>query len=265
MVNMQELQLVSTGKIMTGGTTQPFIVLALNEHGYVHEYIVKAFTKKQLTQNASVAKEIVVCELAKMFGLTIPEYGIMNCGRLDLEQVYKEERVNTLDLGAKFCSKFMSQHLIFTGITSNLFLKDYEILNIFAFDVFIYNVDRGGHRNKPNLLINDNELMLIDHELTFPFINNNYLEIDYEHNIASYQYQKHVLIKHIKSLNSKDRVFNEFLDNLRTLNVNKLDLIFDKFQHYDIQFFDKEIFMNYFVWAKNNVSIFERYLTLMTK
>ncbi|TDW52659.1 hypothetical protein EV144_1011350 [Flavobacterium sp. 270] len=262
---MQELQLISTGKVMAGGTTQPFTALALNENGNVEEYIVKAFTKKQLLQNASVAKEIIVCELAKMFDLTIPEYGIMNCALQDLQGVYKDERIDTLDLGAKFCSKFMSQYPIFTNVTSNIFLKDYEILNIFAFDVFIFNVDRGGYRNKPNLLINDNELMIIDHELTFPFINNNYRQIDYEQNLSSYQYSKHVLIKYIKSLNFKDRVFNEFLFNLNSLNINRLDLIFDKLEYYNIHFFDRENFMNYFVWAKNNVSIFERYLTLMTR
>lgn len=262
---MKELQLISTGKIMTGGTTQPFTVLALNEFGYVEEYIVKAFTKRQLTQNASVAKEILACELARMFDIAIPEYGIINCGSEDLERIYDKERIETLDLGAKFCSKFIRQYLIFTPLASNIFLKDYEILNIFAFDVFIFNIDRGGYRNKPNLLINDNELTIIDHELTFPFINSNYREIDYENNLATYPFQNHVLLKHIKSLNIQNRVFDEFLLNLSTLNINKLDLIFTKLQYYNIDFFDKDFFMNYFVWAKNNVSIFERYLTMMTR
>lgn len=264
---MQELQLISTGKVMTGGTTKPFTILALNEAGYPEEYIVKAFTKKQLAQNASVAKEIIVNELAKMFDITIPEYGIINCTVEDLERVYEDdkERIESLDLGAKFCSKLMKQYPIFTKVTSKSYLEEYEILNIFAFDLFIFNVDRGGHRNKPNLLINDKELIIIDHELTFPFIVNNYQQIDYEKYLLTYQYKKHVLLTYIKQLKKEKRVFHEFLENLRSLNINDLHKIFDQLDNYNIEYFDKSFFMNYLIWAKNNVSIFERYLTAMTR
>jgi hypothetical protein len=264
---MQELQLISTGKVMIGGTTKPFTILALNEAGYVEEYIVKAFTKNQLAQNASVAKEIIVSELAKMFDITIPEYGIINCTIEDLERVYEDdrERIESLDLGAKFCSKFMKQYPIFTKVTSKSYLQEYEILNIFAFDLLTFNVDRGGHRNKPNLLINDKELIIIDHELTFPFIVNNYKTIEYEKYLVTYQYKKHVLLKYIKQLKKENRVFYEFLENLKNLNINELEKIFDKLDYYKIHYFERIFFMNYLIWAKNNVSIFERYLTAMTK
>ena len=258
---MQELQLVSVGNIMTGGTTKPFIALALNEQGYVVEYVVKAFTKNQVNQNVSVAKEILCCELAKMFDLTVPNYGIMNFDRLDLERVYTKHWVDTLDKGAKFCSEFMGQYSIFSPSTSKAFLKDYEILNIFAFDVFISNVDRGGYRNKPNLLINDNDLMVIDHELTFPYVN----DVNYEKRLVLYQHQRHVLYKYIKQRKEKIVGFDEFLMSLSSLNLTKLRNIFDELDKYDIQYGDRENFMNYFAWAKNNVAIFERYLIGMTQ
>jgi hypothetical protein len=257
---MNELQLVSVGKVMTGGTTKPFTALALNEQGSVEEYVVKAFTEKQVSQYAPVSNEILCCELAKMFDLSVPDYGIMNFDRLDLERVYAKEWVDILDTGAKFCSKFMGQYTIFSPATSTAYLKDYEILNIFAFDVFVSNVDRGGYRNKPNLLINDNELMVIDHELTFP-----YTDDDFEKRLVLFNNKKHVLYKYISKLRIKDRVFDEFLLSLSTLNLNKLRETFNDFDKYGIAYKNKENFMNYFAWAKNNVAIFERYLIGMTK
>lgn len=45
---MQELQLISIGEILTGGTTKPFVILALDEKGNAEKYVVKAFTKVQV-------------------------------------------------------------------------------------------------------------------------------------------------------------------------------------------------------------------------
>lgn len=238
---MNELQLVSVGKVITGGTTKPFIVLALNQQGSVEQYVVKAFIKKQVAQYAPVSNEILCCELAKMFDLSVPDYGIMNFDKLDLERVYPKEWVDELDLGAKFCSKFMGQYTIFSPSTSKEYLKDYEILNIFAFDVFVSNVDRGGYRNKPNLLINDNELMVIDHELTFP-----YSDDDFEKRLALYNHKKHVLYKYISRLRIKDRTFDEFLLCLSSLNINNLRGVFNELDKYNIEYLNKENFMKLF-------------------
>lgn len=262
---MQELQLIFTGTVIAGGTTKPFTILALDESDNAHKYLVKAFTKEQLKQNASVAKEIICCELAKMFDLNIPDYGVINFNREDLENVYDSERLDAIDLGAKFCSKYAEQYSIFAPTASKNFLKDYEILNIFAFDVFLLNTDRGGHRNKPNLLINDNDLMIIDHELTFPFINDQYISVDYEKRLRLYQHQKHVLLKYIKQLKVKDRIFDEFLLSLSSLNLIKITKIFEDLDKYNIEYFDKKYFIDYFAWAKNNTHLFERYLLAMIK
>ncbi|MNE63055.1 hypothetical protein D3C87_1302130 [compost metagenome] len=74
-----------------------------------------------------------------------------------------------------------------------------------------------------------------------------------------------MLLKYIKQLKKEKRVFHEFLENLKNLNINELGKIFDKLDYYQIHYFDRNFFMNYLIWAKNNVSIFERYLTAMTK
>lgn len=260
---MQELQLILTGGLLPGGTTKPFGIFSINQDGIGDFYIAKVFTKDQIYQNCSVAKEIICCELAKMFDLNVPDYGIINFRESDLLQVYTQDRVDMVDAGPKFCSKLENQYSIFTPATSKAYLKDYELVNIFAFDVFIQNIDRGGYRNKPNLLINDNDLMVIDHELTFPFINNRYSGVDYEKRLGMYQFEKHILIKYLKGLRDKSGIFDEFLLNLSSLNMNKIHTIFDEFDKYNINHFDRGYFIDYFVWAKNNVSTFERYLMAM--
>ncbi|WP_338374893.1 HipA family kinase [uncultured Flavobacterium sp.] len=262
---MHQLKLVSIGNIIVGGTTKPVNIIALEEDENHSRYIMKVFKEKYILQNASVAKEIICSELAKEFDLVCPEYGIINVEHDDLINLYDEEILKSLDTGYKFCSKFIDQAVIFNPNTTNSFLKDYEFANVFAFDVLIHNVDRGGPHNKPNMLITDTELILIDHELTFPFINNTSQEIDYELYLRIYRYDRHVLIKNLKSLRNKEGVFDDFIEMLKHLNINKLSIIFDKMNKFNIPFIERQKFMSYFAWAKNNPDIFERYLKAMLK
>lgn len=262
---MYPLQLVSIGEIMIGGTTKPVNIIALDENKTPCKFVLKVFTKNNILQNASVAKEIVCSELAKQFNLFCPDYGIINFDHNELSQLYDNTKLKNIDDGYKFCSKFEEQTVIFNPNVTNAFLKDYEVANIFAFDLLIYNVDRGGEHYKPNLLINDDKLILIDHELSFPFINNHSNEVNYEGFLGNYQYQKHILIKHLKSLRNKEGIFDEFLEMLKHLNINTLDVIFDEMNKFGIPYIERQKFLHYFAWAKNNVAIFERYLKGMIR
>ncbi|WP_269227767.1 HipA family kinase [Flavobacterium eburneipallidum] len=257
---MQPLQLISIGGIMTGGTTRPVNIIALDENGNPNKYIMKVFTEKNILQNVSVAKEIICSELARDFDLICPNYSIINFDHSEIIDLYDEHKYITLDKGYKFCSEFVEQNAIFNPLVTNSFLKDYEAANIFAFDLFVYNVDRGGEHNKPNLLINDTSLILIDHELTFPFINDTNQIVDYEIFLGNYQFQKHILIKHLRSLRNKEGIFDGFLEMLKHLNINNLSAIFDEMDKFNISYVERQKFIHYFVWAKNNVVIFERYL-----
>ncbi len=112
-----------------------------------------------------MAKEILVSELSKSFSLSTPEFGIIKLDQAALSIVYEPSRIEILDTGYKFCSKFAEPgYAIFSHIISSGYLRDYDVENLFAFDVIIHNIDRGGKRGKPNLLINDKDLLLIDHE-----------------------------------------------------------------------------------------------------
>lgn len=261
---MNTLQIVTIGEVMKGGTTKPVNIIALN-NGTPTNYVMKVFTKSQISQVSSVAKEIVCNELAKQFNLNSPDYGIIKVMHDEFTGIYDDERIAKLDEGYKFCSKYIEGSAIFNPLVTNSFLKDYELASIFAFDFFIYNVDRGGFRNKPNLLINDSDLFLIDHELTFPFIRNEINEVNYENYLGNYPFQKHVLIDYLKSLRNKNGLFDEFIEMLKVLNMNHISNIFDFIDKFNIACVERQKFMHYFAWAKNNVAIFDRYLKAMIR
>lgn len=259
---MQELQLVTVGNVLIGGTTKPITIVALDSQNNPCKYILKLFTEKQIEQGISVAKEIVCCELAQHFNLICPDYGVLNFDHLEIKDLYDSERLLSLDKGYKFCSKFVEQSVIFNPLVTNSFLKDYDAASIFAFDFLIYNIDRGGIRNKPNLLINDEVFLLIDHELTFPFVDTDQV-LSYENYLRNYPFKHHILYRYLKSLRNKEHLFDEFLEMLKLLNINELNSIFDGLEAYNIPHRNRNKFIEYLAWAKQNVAIFERLLKWM--
>lgn len=262
---MYPLKLVEIDGIMPGGSTKPVNIIALDGDDIPCKFVMKVYTKKNIIENVSVAKEIVCLEIARQFNLTCPEYGIINFEHTELVQLFDKSKFSNLDTGYKFCSKFVEQTVIFNPNVTNSFLKDYEVANIFAFDFLIYNVDRGGDHNKPNLLINDTDLILIDHELTFPFVGKHFRDINYEDFLRNYQFQKHTLIRYLQSLKKKEGLFDEFIEMLKNLNIRTLSHTFDEMNKFDIPYMDRDDFLHYFAWAKNNTATFERYLKGMIK
>lgn len=261
---MQELKLFEVDKRLAGGSTLPFGILAQEENGSIENYVAKCFTKKAVAENYSVAKEIIVSELAKSFSLATPDYGIIQLEDESLLQVYDNARLDILDTGYKFCSKFAEPaYTIFSNLVTPGFLRDYDVENLFAFDVVILNVDRGGMRGKPNLLINDKELLLIDHELTFPFINNSTKDPNYFNYIRIYNHKVHILQKHLKALNNKNDKFDEFVELIKVFNPQDLVVTFNLLEKYNISFGDRNKFFDYFAWVKQNVDFIQKSLKNM--
>jgi hypothetical protein len=263
---MQELKLFEVDKKLDGGSTFPFGILAQDHNGDIGKYVVKCFTKKSVLENYSVAKEILVSELAKSFDLATPEYAIINLDNEALSQIYDSDRISMLEEGYKFCSKFAEPaYTIFSNIVTPGFLRDYDVENIFAFDVVILNVDRGGMRGKPNLLINDKELLLIDHELTFPFIDNSTATPNYFNYIRIYNYKVHILQKHLKAVRNKTGMFDEFIENIRAFNPNGFTKIFEELDKYNISYGEKKKFLDYFAWIKENTVFIQKSLKSMVE
>jgi hypothetical protein len=262
---MQELKLVSIDGFAEGGSSKPLLITAIDQSQVPKQYVMKLFKTNNIEQNYSVAKEIFVNELAKEFDLSVPDYAIIKIDHKILSEFFSEEEIERLDKGYKFCSEFMAQYVIFNPLVSLTFIKDYDIENLFCFDNLVLNVDRGGARDKPNLLINDSDILLIDHELTLPFIHNGFENTNYYNYLRTYQHDNHIVKKHLKSLRQKDNLFTEFFESLRFLNVNKFNHLFDEFDNYEIQYGSRDSIFAYLNWTKINISFLNTHLFSIIK
>jgi len=241
---------------MTNGATMPLLVTAYNNKNIEDTYVMKTFKTDWVAQNFTVAKEVLVSELANEFDLITPDYGLTRYNNSDLSEFHQEDYIPQLDKGFKFCSKYHLGYVAATALASRQKLKQYEIATLFAFDCLVLNTDRGGYLGgKPNLLISDEEMLLIDHEHTFPFINDKYILSNSDYMLfATYEYRRHIFFKTLKSypLKEKINIFEDFLYSLSCLNLKRIEKVLADLEELDVIFSEKESFFAYLRWAKQN-------------
>lgn len=219
------------GFIEKGGSTIPWKVTLRNFKGEENAYIVKVFKKTVNNQQFATAKEFYGNILAKEFDLLVPE-----CAFADFTQSFikislgKNERrfLQSKDQNLKFASRYIEGAPVFSNLLHRNVLKEYDFAQVYAFDFLCANLDRGGFRNKPNLLIDDDDIILIDHEQTFPFIDSQsgfekFME-DFKNETTYYQYQKHIFYPYLLALRTKAKrnLFDGFFEYLKNFNVNPL-------------------------------------------
>jgi len=178
--------LLINGKI-TNSSNYPLEIWALDKDNQRARYYAKPFRNIGINHYPT-AKEIIACEMAILLDLPTPSYNIINIDDSKLGAYYTESEVRKFQNGYKFCSKKIEQYVGFGNVSTG-FLREYEIAGIFAFDVIMQNSDRGS-RGKPNLLINDDSIVMIDHELTLWFIDENgSFRIEHEKYLREYDPQ----------------------------------------------------------------------------
>lgn len=235
-------QAVSFDKpIRAGGSTYPWVIRVLTEGGRLVPYVVKLFTDRQIEQQHAVAKEVFANRLAREFDLPVPDCALIEftpafISSLPLEQA---ERLANIHNGLKFGSALAQDMAIVKPDLLPSFLKEYDLGIIFAFDNLIQNLDRGGHRDKPNLLINDNDFLLIDHEQAFPFANNantsNALTWSFDPAVWTSSYRacyKHLFYPNLKNLRreAKNGLFSTFQEYLRYADITVITKTADELQ-----------------------------------
>jgi hypothetical protein len=129
------------------------------------------------------------------------------------------------------------------------------------------NLDRGGYRNKPNLLVDDDGFILIDHELTFNFIDsendlsfNKIIEVFHSNSWPSF-YQKHVFFSSLKNYRGvKKNLFDTFDESLRTININSILELIDELERFKVQMGNIHLLVDYLKYLKQNSNQFRNIL-----
>lgn len=212
-----------------GGSTRPWMVL-LSENKEETAYVVKLSNPKDHSNQYPIVKEVLGNLLAKEFALRVPDYVLADFSKDFINYALNEEQrtlLNTKHDGLKFATKLLDSSVVYAPTIHRSYLQAHDFANLFAYDVLIYNFDRGRTPEKPNLLIENDSLILIDHELSMPFIDNerglydsilkklSFEEIDYP-------YHQHLSYSYLKSLGlaAKSNMFDEFEENLSKVNIS---------------------------------------------
>lgn len=220
------------GTLEKGGSTRPWLVELLTNDNGPETYVVKMFTTTQINQHFAVAKEVFGNVLANALFLSVPEAVLARFTPDFLSTLPEEARIRheQCHRGLRFASKYYEGYTIFGHNLLNSKINDYDMPSIYAFDNLVQNLDRGGYHEKPNLLINDDDYLLIDHELIFPFANDpdeydNRIIVDFLNNKWNYPYEKHLFQPFLKKKHSSKKVdiFNQFAKSLRGLDADILE------------------------------------------
>ena len=212
------------GIVPKGGSTKPWIVEAVNPSGDTDLFVVKMFTSKQIQQQNAVAKEVFGNVLATAFDLPVPEFVFVRFDTLFLETLPSEYRdiEQNSHRGLRFGSRFASGYAIWDNTLPAALLDLPMMASVYAFDNLLRNLDRGGFRKKPNLLIRDGSFLLIDHEQIFPFADdpehyNDAPILDFRQGKWTYPYALHSFYPHLQSLPEvqKTKIFTIFAACLR--------------------------------------------------
>ncbi|TCZ72798.1 HipA family kinase [Flaviaesturariibacter aridisoli] len=215
-----------------GGSTKPWQMRLEDASGEQIAYVVKMFTQRHVDQTHAIGKEAIGSILAREFDLPVPEFGFADFTlefiRHGLSEGLRKE-LNSKAKGLKFASRMASGRPLATAGLPTRFLKDYDMAKVYAFDVMIYNVDRT-FDGKQNLLINDEDFLLIDHELCLPFINQGNFPffrrvLDKLNNgEIIFPFQRHLFYPYLKGMRKSQRSnpFDEFIVYLNILDLAKI-------------------------------------------
>lgn len=148
-----------------GGSTKPWLVSCIDTELNSFEEtacVLKLFSPAHVNDTNCIAKEFLCNELATQFDLSVPEPYFINPFDKDflatLDTAIKKD-IDTRFKGLSFASRLIPATILNPDVKSSNY-DIHDCAMVFAFDCLILNQDRGGYRNKPNLLVDDDGLKL---------------------------------------------------------------------------------------------------------
>ncbi|MGV3704531.1 MAG: HipA family kinase [Arcticibacter sp.] len=259
------------GYMQSGGSTKPWRIVAIPADVDVPDevpYVAKVFSDKNIQQGNSIGKEFICNFLSGEFDLAVPEACIINLYDPDF---YSTLGVAERDVlagkfkGVTYCSELSNGILVNEQLKGSFNIHDCATL--FAFDCLVLNVDRGGFRDKPNLLADDDGFILIDHELTLNIIDDEdgkaftKLIENFHQNNWPGNYKKHLFFNLLKSYKgTKKTLFDTFEEGLKVLNIDKVKWHLEELQKEGIAIGASDILISYLRHLKQNSNKFRNIL-----
>lgn len=236
------------------GSTKPCIMTLADKEGNLKgQYVVKVFKPTNLAQSQNTSKEVYGSVLATAFDFATPTPVLAQVGQTIIDQLNKSEKFKGFNLirGTYFATEYLENVFDYSSATKPP-MENWEIENIFAFDVFIRNIDR--HKGKPNLFFKKREVHLIDHELSFA---NGQLDKPFKEMLQEPK-KYWSFVEAIKADGFERK--HLFLEYLRKLNKTK-DVEFDTFAEY-LTHFDVDILDDYQMQLRNLGNDTEEYYSI---
>lgn len=255
------------GYMQSGGSTKPWRVLALRENAaqVPETFVVKLFTKNNVTRGHSIAKEFIGNALAREFDFEVPEACLIKLHSDDFMATLPDDALNVLKSkynGATYASRLLDATLVNEQLERPAFTM-YDCASLFAFDCMILNVDRGGFHNKPNLLMDDSGFILIDHELSLNVIDTdnaktlNKILADLESSRWGPMYSKHLFYNRLKSYRGNKRnLFDTFSETLVNLDIRKIETFIETLSLEGVDVGETDFLISYLRTLKQNCNKF---------
>jgi hypothetical protein len=246
---------------VVGGTTLPCIMRLEGEPSSV--YVVKVFKQRHIEQYNPTNKEILGNRIAKMFDLNVPKMGIVEVNKGIIEELKKDESYAQLELkaGLYFGCEYLEDTCDYN---SDIEYDIYDMEKIFAFDALIHNFDR--RINKPNILFKDDNFILIDHDLSLDIQNNyeDYKNGDRYSNIVNGGKGEHIFLQRLRK-ESEEITFDEFIENLRRLDFNKLKQLKNEMNEFGLKTADMDNIILYLKAVQQDAADFQKLLNNLLK
>lgn len=246
------------------GSSQPLVMRVINSKGeYEKDHVVKIFKVRNIEQYQPTNKEFYGYALANEFCLLSPKAALIEVSNKIIAQVKEIEAYKDFDLQAGYyygCEYL--QNSVPYEVTDLEKFVNYELETIFAFDALLRNIDRRTFR--PNILVYEEELYLIDHELTLNTPSDR--ECTYYFKLSEWDFfikedvgkkGEHIFYSHLKEKNKTEKIqFDTFRELLKVLDVSVLKKVAYQLEEKELNIEDLDGIIQYLNCIKKNENQF---------
>jgi hypothetical protein len=197
---------------------RPVLIRGINvDTGVADYYVIKPAGANRM-YNGAAMRELIASLLALELELQTPEPVIVEVDDRFIELTKGTVYYSSFEKsqGLNFGSKYIEGHNIWKDDHFKTPVLFSEIQKIFIFDIFIENSDR--NKIKPNLMTNNQQILIFDHEIAFSFADillyNNATPWKFSDNDIQL-FQNHLFYNF---LHGKEFVSESFVDKMGTLD-----------------------------------------------